>query len=146
VVTSGWWLVAGETGDSSELLLGRFQTYQPPTTSHQNVHTDAIVVLTTVASEDEAVKLVRTLLERRLVACGTLFPGARSLYRWQSKIADEREVVVLLKTRSARLDSLQSAFNELHPYKVPELLALPVSAGLGKYLEWINGETSLALA
>jgi len=146
VVTGGWWLVAGETGDSSELLLGRFQTYQPPTTSHQNVHTDAIVVLTTVASEDEAVKLVRTLLERRLVACGTLFPGARSLYRWQSKIADEREVVVLLKTRSARLDSLQSAFNELHPYKVPELLALPVSAGLGKYLEWINGETSLALA
>ena len=108
-------------------------------------HTDAIVVLTTVASEDEAVKLVRTLLERRLVACGTLFPGARSLYRWQSKIADEREVVVLLKTRSARLDSLQSAFSELHPYKVPELLALPVSAGLGKYLEWINGETSLAL-
>jgi len=146
VVTSGWWQVAGETGDSSELLLGRFQTYQPRTTSHQNVHTDAIVVLTTVASEDEAVKLVRTLLERRLVACGTLFPGARSLYRWQSKIADEREVVVLLKTRSARLDSLQSAFNELHPYKVPELLALPVSAGLGKYLEWINGETSLALA
>ena len=108
-------------------------------------HTDAIVVLTTVASEDEAVKLVRTLLERRLIACGTLFPGARSLYRWQSKVADEREVVVFLKTRSARLDSLQSAFAELHPYKVPELLALPVSAGLGKYLEWINGETSLAL-
>jgi len=108
-------------------------------------HTDAIVVLTTVASEEEAVKLVRTLLERRLIACGTLFPGARSLYRWQSKVADEREVVILLKTRSARLDSLQNAFNELHPYKVPELLALPVSAGLGKYLEWINGETSLAL-
>lgn len=108
-------------------------------------HTDAIVVLTTVASEDEAVKLVRTLLERRLIACGTLFPGARSLYRWRSKVADEREVVVLLKTRSARLDALQNAFGELHPYKVPELLALPVSAGLGKYLEWINGETSLAL-
>src|SRR6476661_8476420 len=106
-------------------------------------HTDAIVVLTTVASDEEAVKLVRTLLERRLIACGTLFAGARSLYRWQGKIADEREVVVLLKTRSARLESLQSAFSELHPYKVPELLALPVSAGLGKYLEWINGETSL---
>ena len=134
------------TAPSCCLVDSRLTSHQPPATSHQNVHTDAIVVLTTVASEDEAVKLVRTLLERRLVACGTLFPGARSLYRWQSKIADEREVVVLLKTRSARLDSLQSAFNELHPYKVPELLALPVSAGLGKYLEWINGETSLALA
>jgi periplasmic divalent cation tolerance protein len=109
-------------------------------------HTDAIVVLTTVASDEEAVKLVRTLLDRRLVACGTLLPGGRSLYRWEGKIADEREVVVMLKTRSARLDSLRTAFGELHPYKVPELLALPVEAGLDKYLEWINSETTLALA
>ena len=91
-------------------------------------HTDAIVVLTTVASDEEGVRLVRALLERRLIACGTLVPGARSLYRWQGKIADEREVVVILKTRSARLETLQAAFGELHPYKVPELLALPVSA------------------
>lgn len=109
-------------------------------------HTDAVVVLTTVASEEEAVSLVRTLLERRLIACGTLYPGARSLYRWQGKLADEREVVVLLKTRSARLESLKAAFTDVHPYKVPELLALPVSAGLEKYLDWINGETTLALA
>jgi periplasmic divalent cation tolerance protein len=108
-------------------------------------HTDAIVVLTTVASDDEAVKLVRELLERRLIACGTLFPGARSMYRWQGKVADESEVVVMLKTRSARLDSLRTAFGELHPYKVPELLAIPVEGGLDKYLEWINGETTLAL-
>lgn len=109
-------------------------------------HTDAIVVWTTAASEDEAVRFVRTLLERRLVACGTVFPGARSLYRWQGKLADEQEVVIMLKTRAARLDFLRAAFGELHPYKVPELLAMPVSAGLDKYLEWINGETTLALA
>jgi periplasmic divalent cation tolerance protein len=109
-------------------------------------HTDAIVVMTTLASTDEAVKLVRALLERRLVACGTVLPGGRSLYRWQGKIADEQEAVVLLKTRSARLETLQLAFAELHPYKVPELLALPVTAGNVKYLEWINGETTLALA
>lgn len=109
-------------------------------------HTDAIVVLTTVASEDEAVQLVRALLDRRVIACGTLMPGARSLYRWQGKVSDEREVVVLLKTRSGQLETLQRAFTELHPYKVPELLALSVSAGLSKYLEWINSETSLALA
>jgi periplasmic divalent cation tolerance protein len=108
-------------------------------------HTDAIVVLTTVASEDEAVKLVRILLERRLVACGTLLPGARSLYRWQGKIADEREVMVLLKTRSAQLESLQGAFSELHPYRVPELLALAVAGGMEKYLDWISNETTLAL-
>ena len=109
-------------------------------------HTDAIVVMTTLASTDDAVKLVQTLLDRRLIACGSVLPGARSLYRWQGKIADEQEAVVLLKTRSARLETLQLAFAELHPYKVPELLALPVTAGNAKYLEWINGETTLALA
>jgi periplasmic divalent cation tolerance protein len=108
-------------------------------------HTDALVVLTTVASEEEAVRLVRSLLDRRLIACGTLTPGARSLYRWQGKTADEREVIIMLKTRSACLDGLKAAFGELHPYKVPELLALPVEAGNEKYLEWIAGETSLAL-
>ncbi len=109
------------------------------------MHTDAIVVLTTVSNEDEAVTLVRELLYRRLVACGTLVPGARSLYRWQGQVADEREVLILLKTRSARVAQLQAAFKELHPYKVPELLALSVDTGLEKYLEWINGETSLSL-
>ncbi len=108
-------------------------------------HTDAIVVLTTVASNDEAVQLVRSLLERRIIACGTIMPAARSLYRWEGKIADETEVVVLLKTRSARIESLEVAFAELHPYKVPELLALPVAAGTAKYLAWISGETTLAL-
>jgi periplasmic divalent cation tolerance protein len=108
-------------------------------------HTDAVVVLTTVASADEAEKLVRVLLERRLIACGTLLPGARSFYRWEGKIADEQEVVVLLKTRSAVLHAIETAFAELHPYKVPELLALEVQWGLEKYVTWINDETSLSL-
>ena len=108
-------------------------------------HTDALVVMTTVASEDEAVRLVRALLDRRIIACGTLLPGARSLYRWQGKTADEREVVLMLKTRSGCLDALKVAFGELHPYKVPEMLALPVESGNEKYLEWITGETTLAL-
>ena len=109
-------------------------------------HTDAMVVLTTVANEKEGIALVRGLLERRVIACGTLLPGARSFYRWEDKIADEQEVVILLKTRSAALDSLRVAFGELHPYKVPELLSLPVNAGLDKYLSWINSETSLAIS
>jgi periplasmic divalent cation tolerance protein len=110
------------------------------------MHTDAIVAITTIATEEDGVALVRELLDRRLIACGTLLPGARSLYRWQGKTADEREVVVLLKTRSARFETLRDAIAELHPYKVPELLALPVEAGLEKYLAWIAGETTLALA
>ena len=109
-------------------------------------HTDAMVVMTTVASADEAVTLIKTLLERRLIACGQIVPGVRSLYRWNGKIADEMEVIVYLKTRAARLDSLEIAFAELHPYNVPELLALPVTGGLSKYLGWITSETSLTLA
>ena len=66
-------------------------------------HTDAVVVLTTLANTDEAVKFVRALLDRRLVACGTILPAARSLYRWEDKLADETEVVVMLKTRSGAI-------------------------------------------
>ena len=109
-------------------------------------HTDAVVVLTTVANENEAVTLIRELLELRLVACGTLLPGARSFYRWEGKIADEHEVVLLLKTRSASVGRLEKAFEELHPYKLPELLVLPVTAGLARYLDWISDETSLGLS
>lgn len=109
-------------------------------------HTDALVVLTTLSSTDDAAAFVRALLDRRLIACGTMLPAARSLYRWEGRIADESEVVVLLKTRSAVLHALQAAFGELHPYKVPELLALPVTSGLEKYLAWISDETSIALS
>lgn len=109
-------------------------------------HVDAVVVLTTLGSEDDAARLTHALLERRLVACGTILPRARSIYRWDGKLADEGEVMLLLKTRSACLDSLEQAFQELHPYKLPELLVIPVAAGLPKYLAWIAGETGLAIA
>ncbi|MGI8508367.1 MAG: divalent-cation tolerance protein CutA [Gemmatimonadaceae bacterium] len=109
-------------------------------------HADAVVILTTVGSEEDAATLIRALLERRLIACGTMLPKARSIYRWEDKIADEVEVTLLLKTRSACLDALEQSFETLHPYKLPELLVLPVAAGLPKYLNWIAGETGLAIA
>ncbi len=108
-------------------------------------HTDAVVVLTTIATNDEAVSLIRELLDRRLIACGTVLPGGRSIYRWEGKIADEQEAVLLLKTRSGCVEGLRRAFAELHPYKVPELLAMPVTGGLERYLGWINSETSLTI-
>lgn len=107
--------------------------------------TDAVVVLTTLPSEEEGATLVRALLARGLVACGTLLPGARSLYRWEGAIADERETVVLLKTVPALTAAIEGAFAELHPYRVPELLVLPVQGGLPAYLGWIAGEVADAL-
>jgi periplasmic divalent cation tolerance protein len=101
-----------------------------------------VVVLTTFASEEQAVPFVRTLLDLRLVACGTVLPPARSFYWWEGKLADEREVVVLLKTRRERLDGLKEAFERLHPYDTPELLALPVHAALAPYAAWIAAEAT----
>lgn len=109
-------------------------------------HADAVVILTTVGTEEDAATLIRALLERRLIACGTMLPKARSIYRWEDKIADEVEVTLILKTRSACLDALEQSFEALHPYKLPELLVLPVAAGLPKYLNWIADETGLAIA
>ncbi len=109
-------------------------------------HIDAVLVLTTLGNEEDAAVLVKSLLERRLIACGTISPNVRSIYRWENRVADEHEVMVTLKTRSACLDALNQAFEELHPYKLPELLVIPVAAGLPKYLEWIAGETGLGLA
>ena len=104
--------------------------------------TDVVVVLTTVGSEDAAATLVSALLEQRLVGCGTVLPAARSLYRWEGRVADEREAVVLLKTVRVRLPALEAAFAVLHPYRVPELLVLPVTAGLAPYLRWVAEETT----
>jgi len=109
-------------------------------------HTDAVVVLITIATNEEALTLIRELLDRRLIACGTVLPGGRSIYRWEGKIADEQEAILLLKTRSGCVEGLRRAFAELHPYKVPELLAMPVTGGLERYLGWINSETSLTIA
>lgn len=108
--------------------------------------TDALVVLTTVANAAEAEALVLALLDRRLIACGTINAPSTSFYRWDGKLATETETVVMLKTRSACLAALEVAFEELHPYRLPELLALPVASGNAKYLAWLNGETSLGVS
>ena len=102
--------------------------------------TAALVVLTTLATAAEARAFVTALVAGRLVACGTLLPGARSIYRWEGQVKEEAEVVVLLKTDASRWDALCAAVQERHPYEVPELLALPVERGLDGYLSWLSRE------
>jgi len=100
----------------------------------------ALVVLTTLANDADARALVTALVAARLVACGTLLPGARSIYRWEGQVTEEGEVVVLLKTDASRWEALCAAVRERHPYQVPELVALPVDRGLERYLSWVTGE------
>jgi periplasmic divalent cation tolerance protein len=104
--------------------------------------TEAVVVLVTCPSAEKAAEIARRLVEDRLVACGNVIPGVRSIYRWEGQVQDEAEVLLLLKTRRPRLEELRRRVLALHPYQVPEVIALGVEAGHGPYLEWIADETS----
>ncbi len=100
--------------------------------------TEMLLVFTTFGTEDDAARVVRALLDERLIACGNLLPGARSIYRWQGEVKDEREIVVLMKTRKQDWSALQSRLHELHPYEVPECIAVRVAAGAPRYMEWLD--------
>jgi periplasmic divalent cation tolerance protein len=100
-----------------------------------------LVVLTTLSDAGQARSLVRRLVERRLVACGSIVDRVDSIYWWEGKLEEAGEALVLLKTRRDRWTALREAVQELHPYAVPELLALPVQAGLEPYLAWLDRET-----
>ena len=84
--------------------------------------------------------LETALVRERVVACGTILSGARSIYRWEGELSEETEVVVLLKTDVSKWDALRAAVRAQHPYQVPELLALPVDRGLDLYLSWLSSE------
>lgn len=102
--------------------------------------TEVLLAFTTFANEADAARVARALVEERLVACANLLPGARSLYRWEGAVQDEREVVVLLKTRKQDWTALLSRLHELHPYETPELIAVRVAAGAPRYMAWLEAQ------
>jgi len=97
-----------------------------------------ILVLTTIGSEEEAARLGRSLVERRLVACVNDVGPIRSFFRWKGKLQDDSEHLLLLKTRSDRYADLEAALRELHPYDVPEIIAVHIEDGSRAYLSWID--------
>jgi periplasmic divalent cation tolerance protein len=98
------------------------------------------VMLTTVPDLETARRLARLLVEERLAACVQL-SAIESFYRWDGKVANEPETLLLIKTRTALFDALLRRIKDLHPYTVPEIVALPFAAGQPLYLEWIAGST-----
>ncbi|TMB10796.1 MAG: divalent-cation tolerance protein CutA [Deltaproteobacteria bacterium] len=104
--------------------------------------TDAILVLTTLPTADAAVEVAKALIGEKLAACANILPALRSIYRWEGKVQDENEVLVLLKSRQGQYESLKTRILELHPYDVPEILAIPIERGHGAYLDWIASETT----
>lgn len=101
--------------------------------------TDAVVIIST-APPGEAAGLARQLVEDRLAACVQL-AGIRSFYRWQGRIEDEPEELMLIKTRRTLADAAIARVRELHSYQVPEAVVLPVDAGSADYLAWLAAET-----
>ena len=100
-----------------------------------------IVVYVTAANTEAAAELARVLVGERLAACGNVIGSLRSIYRWQGKIEDENEALLVLKTRASLFEALKDRILQLHSYEVPEVIALPVVAGHKPYLDWIDENT-----
>lgn len=102
---------------------------------------EPVVVLITVPDEKAARKLAKPLVEEGLAACVNIVPGVRSIYRWEGKTCDEPELLLVVKTRRACFEALERRVRELHPYSVPEVIALPIVEGSAPYLDWVAAST-----
>ncbi len=102
---------------------------------------DAIVVLVTTASKEEAAQISAVLLERHLIACANLLDGVRSLFHWHGEVCKETETLMILKSTAARFADIESTIKRLHSYDVPEIIALPILDGSTDYLNWVQEET-----
>ncbi len=102
--------------------------------------TEVRVVLVTAPDHDAAVELVRTLVGEKLAACGNILSGITSIFRWEGEVQEDPEILIILKTHRSVLPKLVERTAALHPYDVPEVLALPVTEGLSSYVDWVGSE------
>ena len=102
---------------------------------------DPIVVFVTCGSEEEALKIANALVEAHLAACVNLIAPIRSIYRWEGKIWDEKEWLLIIKTQKQRFEALEKKVKSLHSYSVPEIISLPITEGSSAYLNWIKENT-----
>jgi periplasmic divalent cation tolerance protein len=97
-----------------------------------------LVALTTVGTAEDAERIARGLVERRLAACVNVVPQVVSIYRWKGGVERDAEWLLVVKTSSHKLEALREALVALHPYELPELVALPIAAGHAPYLAWLE--------
>lgn len=101
----------------------------------------ALLAIATVPDQNLGVKIAEALLQQHLAACVHLLPAGRSMYRWQGSIEDRAETTLLIKTTTARYAEVEATIKRLHPFDIPEVLALPISRILPEYLDWMRRET-----
>jgi len=103
--------------------------------------TEYIIVLITGPSEEESARIGHALVGERLAACVNIIPAVRSIYRWEGRIEDEKEVLLIIKTKRVLFERLQERVKELHSYAVPEIIAFQLVEGNEAYLNWLGQET-----
>jgi len=103
---------------------------------------EEIIILITAGSSAEATTIARTLVDEHLAACVNIVPGVRSLFFWEGKTQEADEVLMICKSRMPLMDAVIARVRSLHSYTVPEIIALPVSAGLPGYLAWVTESTN----
>jgi periplasmic divalent cation tolerance protein len=96
-----------------------------------------LVAMTTIGENDDAAELAAVLVERRLVACVNIIGPIRSIYRWEGRVNDDREQLLIMKTTDARIDELREAVLAIHPYEVPEFVVLPIDDISEGYRDWL---------
>jgi periplasmic divalent cation tolerance protein len=102
---------------------------------------DFIVVLVTVPDDEVAGRIAHALVSEKLAACVNVLPGVRSVYAWEGEICNEGELLCLLKTRRELFPDVRERVLALHPYQIPEIVALPLAEGSAPYLAWLRGGT-----
>lgn len=103
---------------------------------------DYILVFVTVPNENEGERIARTLVEEKLAACVNMVKNIRSIYRWQGKIEDDQEFLLIIKSRGELFKILEKRVKELHSYTVPEVISLPILKGSEEYLGWLKDSTT----
>ena len=106
---------------------------------------EIVIVLTNLPDRAAAVKLAQELVARRLAACVNVLAECTSVFRWKGVVENAAEVPVLIKTRAARYEQVEAAIRELHPYELPEIIAVPVRRGHDEYLQWVADETTISI-
>lgn len=102
---------------------------------------EEIVVFVTTSSEEEAIRIGRALVDQGLAACANVVSGIKSIFRWEGKVSEERECLMILKSRADLFAELADVVKERHSYSVPEIIALPICAGWPAYLAWLHDVT-----
>jgi len=106
---------------------------------------EALIVLTTVESVEDGERLANLLVEDELAACVQILPPMKSLYRWEGKVEHSQEVLLLIKTTGMVYNKLEEAIRQNHPYQTPEIIALQITVGSQKYLDWITNSVKPAM-